>query len=1290
MKIFNILLIIILIIFVYILLKKNILKENYQDTSLTCSASLISWEKITDITGLQEITSAEWSEFHGLLTTEISNANLDNGIFVLDIDALDDTNKEIIKNTTNITMNHYIKVNSEYFKPQYRWKEGVVKYVCNKLCGPIFIGKEWVRLQEMPDDSANELQIYNTYLDTSNVLKNSITTNTTYISLDETNYNDLLGAIDQPITKNTWIARATDSFELIYFKVATNIEYGRLWKKVDKDLPTIESESNSQILNIDSYNLVNTLFSETPDFVYIINYHDSSDCSTSDCNYTTFETSKDLLNSNLDLYKHKNIYLSVNSTYYEMELSDYDNCNYICNIYTDGQFEDNINQARLRLSSNYIDQQLKNKKGSLDLKDGIVMGLLDSLKTELDSNLENVRCPDEVVSKKLVEVLLSGEYVRHSPQNKDEECHTYDPYVYINSSPSEDICPDFENQEHFEINKSHIYKHINTWYNNDNTAVIPQDKQDKKWKYNAKKNQWKWSDYFKRGSFGQSKIMTKYELGELIKRYVFDVENIVGEIAKRDRYDDSTPGLHEIGNNECKFIRKSTDGNKVTILDSENNSISQTDDGTGVAFSDSSSVNLITADGTSDIYINASNQSYRLVTEENKFQLESDYDKDRDIANTITRANCDSEKTSIENNIDAFNDYLCDTGPVTEKITALKTKYTEANTYYTRNSDVNQYFTDVQDNTRKLYTSYRNIVFNKVDSLPTGVDLSSIIQNYIFRFVKVADGNKDYKYDINGGKTLDACDAHGDTYQCINLSDNTFVDTSSFSSFPVSEANDYTFDIEGNKLLTDIYKIRKNDYYEITDNGKNHYFKVYNITKLDDNLADFSGFIDIANDTETITYDEFINTNIDIKLLDDEISGPDVNLYITIQEPDGSDTYYYYVMDDDSKANLLAFIQNYVNLYDTSTWDPVSEIDTWDKCENALSETIFALDQINPTPKNSASPPPCSNPDTECVCNPSNTKGLEGITYGCKTEDIYKPYLYYEKINNLPVERTQASTGQTLEYDWDATRHDVGDGYINTTYNTAYMSKGSDIINKGTNSLYNCKDSSSFIITSQYGLKWKKTDTQPSSGTIYTITQESIDLINKYNTDFTIGFVRGNSTLDFTNYQSMLYFDNNEEVSNIPLTTSSINKNDYLAIEDPENSGSFLYYKTNGTNYCNSSKDCHVTSNPIRDDYTTELCNLYDDNEICKSLPSTPTSSTPTSYDNAIYTKYESCVASPASPSQSQDCLDIGYPGNNGDDYDNSYIFSQTDDCSDPGPASVSDPEPPSPNLHAVQQDPAM
>jgi hypothetical protein len=903
------------------------------------------------------------------------------------------------------------------------------------------------------------------------------------------------------------------------------------------------------------------------------------------------------------------------------------------------------------------------------------MGLLDSLKTELDSNLENVRCPDEVVSKKLVEVLLSGEYVRHSPHNKtDEDCHTYDPYVYIDKLPPTDICPDFLDPEHFEINKSHIYKHINTWYNNDNTAVIPQDKKDKKWKNNAKKNQWKWSDYFKRGSFGQSKIMTKYELGELIKRYVFDVENIVGEIAKRDRYDDSTPGLHEIGNNECKFIRKSTDGNKVTILDSENNSISQTDDGTGVAFSDSSSVNLITADGTSDIYINASNQSYRLVTEENKFQLESDYDTES--ADTIPRADCDAKKTTIGDNIVGFITYQCNTGPVTEEITALKTKYTEANTYYTRNSDVNQYFTDVQDNTRKLYTSYRNIVFNKVDSLPTGVDLSSIIQNYIFKFVKVADGNKDYKYDINGGKTLDACDAHGDTYQCINLSDNSVVATSSFTSFPVSEANDYTFDIEGNKLLTDIYKIRKNDYYEITDSqGTSHYFKVYNITKLDDNLADFSGFIDIANDTETITYDEFINTNIDIKLLDDAISGQDVNLYITIQEPDGSATYYY-EMDDDSKENLLAFIQNYVNLYDTSTWDPVSEIDTWDKCENALSETIFALDQINPTPKNSASPPPCSNPYTECVCNQS-TKGQEGISYGCKTTDIYKPYDHYEQINNLPVVSTQASPGQTLEYDWTSTLDSVGDSYNDKTYNTAYMSKGSDIINKGTNTEYDCLNSSDFRITSKYGLKWKKINTQPTSSPpdiIYTITQNSIDLINKYNTDLSItSFNWNDNTLDFTNYQSMLYFDGNGG-PDIPLTNSGlgINKDDYLKIE--ASPGSYLYYKTNGTNNCDLSQDCYDSTNIISNDYTTKLCNLYNDEQICSSLPSL---STP--LNNDFYSKYESCIASPASPAQSQDCVDIGYPGIHGDGYDNTYSFNRSQDCSVPPPDPASVPAPESP-----------
>jgi len=1273
MKIFNILLIIILIIFVYILLKKNILKENYQDTSLTCSASLISWVETTDISGLEEITSADWSQFHGLLTREISQniSNLDNGIFVLDIDALNESDKEIIKNTTNITMNHYIKVNSEYFKPQYRWKEGVVKYVCNKLCGPIFIGKEWVRLQEMPDDSANELQIYNTYLDTSNVLINSITTNTTYISLDETNYNDLLGAIDQPITKNTWITlEGVDN--LYYFKVACNIEYGKLWKKKIFSDATSKTEflsdDNNQIIdiNVPKYNLVNTLFSGTPDFVYIINYHDSD--SKTDNNYDTFESSKTTLNTDLERYEDKNIYLSVNSSYYEMQLSDYDNCNNICNIYTDGQFEDNLNQARLRLSSNYIDQQLKNNKDSLDLKDAIVMGLLDSLKTELDSNLENVRCPVDVVSKKLVEVLLSEEYVRHSPQNTDDDCHTYDPYVYINSSPSADICSDFEDPEHFEINKSHIYKHINTWYNSQNN-------QYKKWKNNTKKDEWQWSDYFIADSFGDSKIMTKYELGELIKRYVLDVENIVGGIAKRDRYAQAT-NSYEIGNEDCKFIRKSTDGGIVTILDSDNNSISQIDTGGSAEFSIDSGVKLITGDGTYDDYINASNPAYKLVTSENIFQLEEDYD----VADTITRAGCNTQKATITNNINGFSTYSCDTTPVTAEIDVLKTRYTNANNYYTTAEGVQQYFTDVQSNTRKPYTSYSNIVFNKVSSLPEpGIDLSTIPQNYIFKFIKVTNTNKDYKYDTNGIKTSDACNIHGDTYQCINLSNNTHVATSSFTDFPVhDQGDDHKFDKIGNVLLTDIHKIRKNDYYEISDDsGTKHYFKVYDITKSDSaDLADFSRFIYTADDTVEISYDDFINTNIDIKLLDSQIKQQqDAKLYITKQDS-GDD--YYYEMDNDSKANLLAFIRNYVNRYDTSqtSWDSALDIDTWDKCVNAPSEQIFALDQINPTPKNSASPPPCSNPYTECVCNPSNTKGREGIDYGCKTTDIYKPYYHYEQINNLPVVSTQASPGQTLEYDWTSTLDSVGDSYNDKTYNTAYMSKGSDIINKGTNSLYDCKYSSSFIITSQYGLKWKKINpppsSRPSSGTIYTITQESIDLINKYNTDFTIGFVWGNSTLDFTNYQSMLYFDNNQGGSDISLTTSNINKNDYLEIEDPEKSGLFLYYKTNGTNYCNSSKDCHVTSDPIKDDYTTKLCNLYNDNEICKTLPSTP----PTSYDNAIYTKYESCIAS---PTQSQDCVDIGYPGNNGVGYDNTYSFSRSQDCSVPPPDSASVPAPESP-----------
>lgn len=1268
MKIFNILLIIILIIFVYILLKKNILKENYQDTPASCSASLISWVETTDITGLQEITSAEWSEFHGLLTTEISNANLDNGIFVLDIDALDDTNKEIIKNTTNITMNHYIEVDSKYFKPQYRWKEGVVKYVCNKLCGPIFIGKEWVRLQEMPDDSANELQIYNTYLDTSNAL-NSVTNNTTYIQLDETNYNDLLGAIDQPITKNTWITlEGVDN--LYYFKVACNIEYGKLWKKKIFSDATSKTEflsdDNNQIIdiNVPKYNLVNTLFSGTPDFVYIINCHDSD--SETDNNYDTFESSKTTLNTDLERYEDKNIYLSVNSSYYEMQLSDYDNCNNICNIYTDGQFEDNLNQARLRLSSNYIDQQLKNNKDSLDLKDAIVINLLDSLKTELDSNLENVRCPVDVVSKKLVEVLLSEEYVRHSPQNTDDDCHTYDPYVYINSSPSADICSDFEDPEHFEINKSHIYKHINTWYNSQNN-------QYKKWKNNTKKDEWQWSDYFIADSFGDSKIMTKYELGELIKRYVLDVENIVGQIAKRDRYAQAT-NSYEIGNEDCKFIRKSTDGGIVTILDSDNNSIRQTKDATGgsAEFSIDSGVKLITGDGTYDDYINASNPAYKLVTSENIFQLEEDYD----VADTITRAGCNTQKATITNNINGFSTYSCDTTPVTAEIDVLKTRYTNANNYYTTAEGVQQYFTDVQSNTRKPYTSYSNIVFNKVSSLPEpGIDLSTIPQNYIFKFIKVTNTNKGLKYNIDGTAS-DACNIHGDTYQCINLSNNTLIHNSSFTDFPVHENDNHKFDKIGNVLLTDIHKIRKNDYYEISDDsGTKHYFKVYDITKSDSaDLADFSRFIDIAENTVEISYDDFINTNIDIKLLDSQIKQQqDAKLYITKQD---SGVDYYYVMDDDSEENLLAFIENYVTVYDNpdTGWDMDNsdDINKWDKCENAPSEQIFATTDIF---KNTS--PPCSNPDTECVCNQS-TKGQEGINYGCKTTDIYKPYDHYEQINNLPVVSTQASPGQTLEYDWKSTLDSVGDSYNDKKYNTAYMSIGSDIINKGTNTEYDCKGSNSFTITSQYGLKWKKINTQPTSSqpvTIYTITQNSIDLINKYNTDLSItSFNWNDNTLDFTNYQSMLYF--NTEGSDIPFTDSSliINKNDYLKIEYPDNSGTYLYYKTNGTNNCSLSQDCYDSTNIISNDYTTKLCNLYNDEQICSSLPSL---STP--LNNDFYSKYESCIASPASPTQSQDCLDIGYPGNNGVGYDNTYSFSRSQDCSVPPPDSASVPAPESP-----------
>jgi len=277
------------------------------------------------------------------------------------------------------------------------------------------------------------------------------------------------------------------------------------------------------------------------------------------------------------------------------------------------------------------------------------------------------------------------------------------------------------------------------------------------------------------------------------------------------------------------------------------------------------------------------------------------------------------------------------------------------------------------------------------------------------------------------------------------------------------------------------------------------------------------------------------------------------------------------------------------------------------------------------------------------------------------------------------VVSTQASPGQTLEYDWKSTLDSVGDSYNDKKYNTAYMSIGSDIINKGTNTEYDCKGSNSFTITSQYGLKWKKINTQPtsrpSSGTIYTITQESIDLINKYNTDLSItSFNWNDNTLDFTNYQSMLYF--NTEGSDIPFTDSSliINKNDYLKIEYPDNSGTYLYYKTNGTNNCSLSQDCYDSTNIISNDYTTKLCNLYNDEQICSSLPSL---STP--LNNDFYSKYESCIASPASPTQSQDCLDIGYPGNNGVGYDNTYSFNRSQDCSVPPPDPASVPAPESP-----------
>lgn len=1179
MKIYNILIIILAVIVVYIILK-NYKSKKIEKFSSTCTASLTDWEKSLTQPSGKKLTNLKWKP----LKEELEKATKD----IVSLSFNDDLYKNNVFDYT-IDINDYIEINRngsiEYWKPIKKWKDGVVSHFCKELC-ILKLGYEWIKVTDI--SNLDELSI-NIGPEKTNSIKELMRPyiNREYILLDETEVNNILGA--SYIKDNNYIVVDNENY-----KVAANIPIGRKWRVVSDGVGYIGSEMDA-------------VLSETSNL--IVSHFNNMVTNIGDVIILSESKYEELFGST-NLTEKYVIQPNLKGKFFIPELFEYDKCyQKSCAVFANKEFEDYIKLINLRESMGYKTSSFGHTTDIMTNADNKLLNLVTNLQKAVDNRKSRGNCSYSLLLDKLIEVIRTGEFVRED-DSTDPDCpKTYDPHTYVKKPTEgvaityEDICNDLNNEKYRKMLNPEIYKYIvDGWISDEKNSSWNLEKNwdNIKGKINLEKKYG--NDALK------NKLVSKNQLSELILKYLDDIEYKFHQKYRK-------PGCNEF--DEC-------DGSGIIMqhpttkefIDSKNNKLNETD--SIELYSDINSYyweRVPTASNAKKIpSVNLGKQlsygttefkesdwdafkietpsRYDIFEYEGKFYkylgLLPRYIKMGKVAPDkyieITDDNIEKVGKKPNSNyitISQCNDRVInavnDNQTKLDKITELTDTYYEnllsaekdnINTLTNQLSNINTNINSTYDSlcskydsgNYKLHSTYNSVKFTKNTSLNIldKINLNELAQKTI-KLKEINTTQKNKKFNKQTQELVDTC-RFDECRDFGNITDKNKID--------ILEENriDDIITISLNDFSRIINKINilENDYILINTTTLYKILSIYDDNINDKINSDFSkkNYPDIFN----YTYDDFISINIDLHKIN-----VNNDYYIMV-----NDITYELVMDNLFKN----FISNYKSVYEKITNITLTN---YEKCLNNGGELLFANRNAIIKGENS--------------CTKDN--------HSCKENIFEKEYTssQYDNMMQITNENKKSWVDNNYLSDYDniyksATGYDIAETYLDNRYANFWKNRyhNEEMCppygtgkNEEINGVYNVNP------LYNYGLKWKK-------------LPDSIDISGKtiiqiYDYDVINTSLNSNEDIiDFTTSQNNIRFKNSQ--GNI-INMSQITKNYYLKIvyiNDDETEFT-NYYEVFGTNKCSDSQICSSKSNQTyMGEFNKHVENIYNDQNNCNNL----------------------------------------------------------------------------------------
>lgn len=1254
MKIFNILIVILSTIVIYIVLKNHYNKK-IENFTVICTASLTDWEKKTSIPSGKKLTNLKWNT----LKTKLSESNNNIVSFSFKNDLFSDMNNVL---DYTIDINDYLEIDKngskEYWKPIKKWKEGVVSHFCKELC-VLKLGYEWIKT----DNITNLIELSNDIgVNKTNGIKQFIQLSINISPLSQPDYAKLNTAEFDSIIGSSYINDNNYiDIDGIYYKVAANIPIGRKWKVYPASGSYVTSETDAILDNITDSNVIHF-----NDLIASVNVGDT--IILTERNYNSFF-------SGINLTEKYVIHPGRQGKCFKPELFEYDRCyQKSCAVFANKEFDDYLKLINLRESMGYKTSSFGHTTDIMKNSDNKLLNLVNQLQDKINDRPTRGNCSYSLMIDKLIEVIKIGEYVRQDDSTSDKCTKTYDPYTYVKKPTRgskisyNDICNDLDVKEYRKKINPEIYKYITTeWIDKDENTNYNFEK-----KWDVIKGDIDLTQKYGNDSL-KDKVISKNQLSELILKYLDDVEYLMHENHRKptcfwDGYCDGTGIIIENPNTKQFMDSKNNklDENDIIEVYTNKNShywkeVSATEVSTTSNIKDLPEklgiqllygtrefnetiwkglkiVNNIIRydiykyDGKYYQYFGLLPRYIKMgkVAQDKYIEITSDnienIGKKPDSTN-ITKTQCNdivinkinlNKTDKLDKITELTNTYYDNLLNVErENINTLKQEINVINTDITSTHDSLCSKYDSSD--YKLYTKYNLIKFTKNTSLnitdKDTIDLNGLTQKTI-KLKEINTNQKNKKFNKHTSELLDKCKPN-ECRDFGNITDENninILEENTNENIIIISLNDFS------RIINNKVNILENDYILVNTTKLYKIFEIYHDNIIDKIDNDFSK--ESYPDIFKYTYDDFISINIDLHKID-----INSKYYIII-----SDNNYELIMDNTFKK----FITNYKSIYQQMT--DINLTNT-EKCINNEGELLFA--------------------DNDAIIKGTNSCTGDNI---CKENIFEKKYnkIQYENIKKLDDNKKSWSGNELLpQYNdmyKEAVGHDIEVTQQNNTHSNFWKNKYHNEIQcptYGTGKQIQVNDLYNVNPVNDYGLKWKKlsSDIDTSGKTIIEIYD--YDVLNT-------SLDSNEIIIDFTNSQNNIRFKNIE--GNI-INMSYITKNYYLMITYIGNDGNEFnnYYEVFSTNKCSSSQICSSKSNQTYiDDFNKHVQNIYSDQEYCNNLNTKYTDR----YTPSQKTSFEQGNTFKINNSTNLESL-VYYPNNYDDNY-NLYEFSNVEQISSP------------------------